>query len=262
MSHIVFAISVFHAYGHQWACQLWYHPRKGDVWGLTDGEGCECLWSDPRCLIPNLHVMGYHRQLFILDLQIEHLDNVKLAQAGIWLERRVKSTMEHLLLAEKKRVAIPHSDEYLRMQFEEQRAYQSQPLERQSKKKGFHVVEKILAVHQCLNAAHDLAEALQQQLVATPVSDSIASRNKIAEVMSAIAEQERIISHLSKQDNDMTATLQLGDAVSFAQLEKMKHHAWFEHQMNMRALKARIIEKVCKKNFETQNLMGAFRSKA
>ena len=46
MPHIVFAISVFHAYGHQWACQLWYHPRKGDVWGLTDGEGCEHLWSD------------------------------------------------------------------------------------------------------------------------------------------------------------------------------------------------------------------------
>ena len=124
------------------------------------------------------------------------------------------------------------------------------------------MVEKILAVRQHLNAAHDLAEALQQQLVATLVSDSIASRNKIAEVTSAIAEQERIILRLSKQDNDMTVTLQLGDAVSFAQLEKMKHHAWFEHQLNMRALKACIIAKVCEKNFETQNLTGAFRSKA
>ncbi|KAF9508107.1 hypothetical protein BS47DRAFT_1303167 [Hydnum rufescens UP504] len=46
MPHIIFAISVFHTYGHQWVCQLWYHPQKGDVWGLTDGEGCERLWSD------------------------------------------------------------------------------------------------------------------------------------------------------------------------------------------------------------------------
>jgi hypothetical protein len=135
-------------------------------------------------------------------------------------------------------------------------------LERQSKKKGFHAIEKILAVHQRLNAAHDLAEALQQQLVAAPVLDSIASRNEIAEIMSAIAEQERVILHLLKQDNDMTATLQLGDAISFVQLEKMKHHAWFEHQLNMHALKACIIAKVCEKNFETQNLTGTFRSKA
>ncbi|KZV81542.1 hypothetical protein EXIGLDRAFT_583271, partial [Exidia glandulosa HHB12029] len=33
-----FAVSVFHAYGHQWACQLVYHPRKRDGFGLTDGE--------------------------------------------------------------------------------------------------------------------------------------------------------------------------------------------------------------------------------
>ncbi|KAF9505488.1 hypothetical protein BS47DRAFT_1374300 [Hydnum rufescens UP504] len=46
MPCIIFAISVFHVYGHQWVCQLWYHPWKGDVWGLMDGEGCECLWSD------------------------------------------------------------------------------------------------------------------------------------------------------------------------------------------------------------------------
>ncbi|KAF9504395.1 hypothetical protein BS47DRAFT_1308250 [Hydnum rufescens UP504] len=120
MPHIIFAISVFHVYGHQWVCQLWYHPRKGDVWGLMDGEGCECLWSDLRHLIPNLCVSGYHCQLFILDLQIEHLDDVKLSQAGIWLERCVKSMMECLFLAQQKRSAIIYSDEYLRAQFEEQ----------------------------------------------------------------------------------------------------------------------------------------------
>ncbi|KAF9514365.1 hypothetical protein BS47DRAFT_1295128, partial [Hydnum rufescens UP504] len=56
---IVFGISVFHAYGHQWVCQLWYHPQKSDGWGLTDGEGCEHLWSDLWHLIPNLHVAGF-----------------------------------------------------------------------------------------------------------------------------------------------------------------------------------------------------------
>ncbi|KIK58341.1 hypothetical protein GYMLUDRAFT_171153 [Collybiopsis luxurians FD-317 M1] len=41
---IVFAISVFHAYRHSWACQYVYHPRKSIGFGLTDSEGCERLW--------------------------------------------------------------------------------------------------------------------------------------------------------------------------------------------------------------------------
>ncbi|KAF9503570.1 hypothetical protein BS47DRAFT_1309564, partial [Hydnum rufescens UP504] len=57
---IIFGISVFHAYGHQWVCQLWYHPWKSDGWGLTDGEGCEHPQSDLRHLILNLHVAGFH----------------------------------------------------------------------------------------------------------------------------------------------------------------------------------------------------------
>ena len=262
MPRIVFGISVFHAYGHQWVCQLWYHPRKGDVWGLTDGEGCERIWSELRRLIPNLRVTGFHRRLFLLDLQIEHQDHQKLRLAGVWLEKRVKATKARLALAQEKRAKIRHTDEYLQAQFEEQRAYQSRPLERQSKKKGIHAVEKILAVRQRLSAAQDLTEVLQKQLLSVPVSDSIASRSEIAEITSAIVEQEKIVSRLSKQDHELTAVLKLGDPVSFSKLEKMKGHAWFEHQLNMRALKARIIAKACERNFETQNLTGAFRSKA
>ncbi|KAF9517743.1 hypothetical protein BS47DRAFT_1359507 [Hydnum rufescens UP504] len=66
-SRIVFGVSVFHAYGHQWMCQLWYHPRKLEIWGLSDGEGC------------------YHRQLFIIDLQVEHIDELKQQGLAKWL---------------------------------------------------------------------------------------------------------------------------------------------------------------------------------
>jgi Kyakuja-Dileera-Zisupton transposase len=44
--HLEWGISIFHAYGHQWTCQLWYHPRKSAIWGLSDGEGCEHFWSE------------------------------------------------------------------------------------------------------------------------------------------------------------------------------------------------------------------------
>src|SRR5260221_13915744 len=44
-------VSIFHAYRHQWACQLWYHPCKDALWGLSDGEGCERFWSELHHLI-------------------------------------------------------------------------------------------------------------------------------------------------------------------------------------------------------------------
>jgi hypothetical protein len=58
MDRLIFGISVFHAYGHQWPCQLVYHPRKCSGFGLTDGEGCERFWSSIKHLIPSLRVAG------------------------------------------------------------------------------------------------------------------------------------------------------------------------------------------------------------
>jgi len=58
LHRIIFVISVFHAFGHQWPCQIFYHPRKCQGFGLTDGEGCERFWSAIRKLIPSLRVSG------------------------------------------------------------------------------------------------------------------------------------------------------------------------------------------------------------
>lgn len=58
LDRMFFGVSVFHAYGHHWACQLIYHPRKRKGFGLTDGEGCERLWASLKKLIPWLRVVG------------------------------------------------------------------------------------------------------------------------------------------------------------------------------------------------------------
>jgi hypothetical protein len=55
---ISFAVAVFHTYGHQWPCQIISHPRKREGFGLSDGEGCERLWSSLKQLIPPLRVSG------------------------------------------------------------------------------------------------------------------------------------------------------------------------------------------------------------
>lgn len=43
--HLKCAVAVFHAYAHNWQCQLQYNPRKIESFGRRDGEGCERLWS-------------------------------------------------------------------------------------------------------------------------------------------------------------------------------------------------------------------------
>ncbi|KAI6137521.1 hypothetical protein EDD17DRAFT_1782921 [Pisolithus thermaeus] len=82
LPHISFAISVFHAFGHQWAHQLIYHPCKQEGFGLSDGEGCEHFWSSIKGLIPSLQVSGH---LFVIDFQVHHLDMKSLTGLGNWL---------------------------------------------------------------------------------------------------------------------------------------------------------------------------------
>jgi hypothetical protein len=83
---IVFGISVFHAYGHQWPCQLIYHPCKCKGFGLTDGEGCERFWSSIKPLIPSLRVSTYFNRIYTLDTKVRHLDNKSLLGLGHWLK--------------------------------------------------------------------------------------------------------------------------------------------------------------------------------
>jgi len=88
LDRIVFGISVFHAYGHQWPCQVVYHPRKCKGFGLTDGEGCERFWSSIKLLIPSLRVSGYYNRIYTLDTQIKHLDKRSMRDLGLWLRRK------------------------------------------------------------------------------------------------------------------------------------------------------------------------------
>ncbi|KAG1851483.1 hypothetical protein DFJ58DRAFT_886434 [Suillus subalutaceus] len=56
--------------------------------GLSDGEGCERLWSALKHLIAPLRVSGFHQRLFVLNTQVRHLDDKNLVLFGNWLSRR------------------------------------------------------------------------------------------------------------------------------------------------------------------------------
>jgi hypothetical protein len=53
-----FAVSVFHAFGHDWPCQVVYHPLKCEGFGFSNGEGCERFWHSISHLIAHLRISG------------------------------------------------------------------------------------------------------------------------------------------------------------------------------------------------------------
>jgi hypothetical protein len=147
LSRLTFAIAVFHAYGHQWPCQVIYHPRKRVGFGLSDGEGCERLWSFLKPLIPVLRVSGvspiivwkysspltilhlqFHQRLFVLDYQVRHLHAKSLACFGDWLHRRWLHCRKKMAAASEALASLDIDESILRDQWAAQVAHQTVPL--------------------------------------------------------------------------------------------------------------------------------------
>ena len=143
---IVFALAVFHAYGHQWPCQLLYHPRKRVGFGLSDGEGCERFWSMLKKLIPGLRVSGvsppsfisisrcvakihqYHQRLLVLDTQIEHNAVGAIKDLGNWIARRWTSCQQRHTEADLELQDCEVGEAVLRAEWQAQVAAQTRPL--------------------------------------------------------------------------------------------------------------------------------------
>lgn len=124
---LMFAISVFHAFGHQWPCQLVYHPRKCVGFGLSDGEGCERFWSSIQRLIPSLRVSGYHQRLFVIDTQVQYLDTASLRKLGHWLGRKWHQCQSRLRAAQREVSESGFSSEELRDEWRLQVEAQTKP---------------------------------------------------------------------------------------------------------------------------------------
>lgn len=69
---LMFATSLFHAYVHEWSCQLDYNPRLNEGWGLSDGEGMERIWSDFEPLVRALRYLTKQHRLTALNFRAAH----------------------------------------------------------------------------------------------------------------------------------------------------------------------------------------------
>ncbi|KAI6115788.1 hypothetical protein EV401DRAFT_2058086 [Pisolithus croceorrhizus] len=172
LSRLKFGISVFHAYGHQWPCQVVYHPQKCAGFGLSDGEGCEQLWSSLKMLIPTLWVSGYHQRLF-----------KSFVSLGQWLNKKWS------LCKSKRAVALEalhtlHVDIHTLQQ--EQAA--------QSKNKGSEQLAHILALEKTVQEHKSHVEQLEEDLINDNLTSAKGSLSKATQALKQ--KKDHIQSHV------------------------------------------------------------------
>ena len=256
IDRIVFGISVFHAYGHQWACQLVYHPRKCKGFGLSDGEGCERFWRAIRPLIPSCRVSGYYNRIYTIDTQVKHLDERSLMGLGRWLGRKWSAMFlkraEALVVLDRLELE-GWSYEDLDAQWKAQVYEQTKPLKKQSKGAADKAIEEILAV----------LKNIEDYRVEIVKLETMVEEGEYPEGMDFYAADEALYDlnnrlQKAKHAVDVKRT-KLGVDHQLA-LHKLLGNEFLRLRMNALALKQRIRERLRHRKFELENLERAYRT--
>jgi len=255
LDRIVFGISVFHAYGHQWPCQVVYHPRKCKGFGLTDGEGCERFWSSIKLLIPSLRVSDYYNWIYTLDTQIKHLDKRSMRDLGLWLRRKWQNAAERKLDADsvlKDLEDVGFDRQYLEAQWMEQVQEQTKPLKRQSAKLADKEIFDVLALMESLKRYEEEKESYDQALQTGDYPDGLSA----VELSALLEEVQKNIKKGKKAVANKKGKLSVDGRLN---LSKLIGNEFLKSRMNALALKQRLRDRLRNRKFELANLERAYR---
>ena len=224
-----------------------------------------------------------HRRLFIIDIQVEQHDSEEILSLGKRLRERIQKTEARLEDAQAQFKALGYSQAFLQDQFEQQREYQSRPIQSEqplnvrcnylndrcfqlerSKNKGLNAVNRIIQLTNEVQDLKDQKEDLSGQLgcISDNDQDSAATHILWFDLVTALEAKETVIARLEAQIRSKTHELNLSDQTNVKKLEEMKKNDWFNILLNMRALKERIVSKIREHKFKVANLDRAARTQA
>ncbi|KAJ6574166.1 hypothetical protein B0H19DRAFT_856491, partial [Mycena capillaripes] len=249
MDRIQFGVSVFHAFGHDWPCQLLHHPRKRTGFGLSDGEGCERFWHSISHLIS---VLRKWQRLYVLDAQIEHADEVSLQRLGDWLRRRSLHSRKKRQEAESALAECRVRISVLREQWQLQVVAQTKPLPRRSKNKGQQAINAILLLKSAVKKQTDHVNRLRAKFLgAAEDADEEADYYQV-EFDKADAARAKAEKTLREKER----ALGVGERQA---LSKMSHIQYYNARMNARATKRRLRDRLRQRKFELDLVERSFR---
>ncbi|THU97957.1 hypothetical protein K435DRAFT_661825 [Dendrothele bispora CBS 962.96] len=242
IDNLIFAISVFHAFGHQWACQLIYHPRKCERFGLSDGEGAERLWHSIQHLIAYTRIAGYHLRLYTLDTQFHFGNTESLLNIGKWIARKYHSLDSKRTENRKELAECGIAVNSLREQWKDQVEKQTRPLPSQSKNKGKQAVQECMHLRQSKKTLEKRLKYLQE-IISDPDTADYDVATAEMELPSILDRLEKTKLNVKKKERALGAS------------ERMQLHHWVKSQyitkcMNARAILTRLREHLRSRKFE------------
>ncbi|KAJ7495179.1 hypothetical protein FB451DRAFT_1335860 [Mycena latifolia] len=252
MDRLIFAVSVFHAFGHEWPCQLLYHPRKRAGFGFSDGEGCERFWHSISHLIANLWISGYHNRLYTLDMQIEHADESSLYQLGEWIRRRHYHSANKRAEARAVLVECGQPMALLRAQWALQVKTQTKPLPpfQRSKNKGQQAVNAVILMRGALKARETQVKNLRQAFLDAVMDED--ANTPLHQVVFDSADEAL--------KTAQTKLRQKESALGVTERQSLRGLANSEYlhlRMNARALKRRLRDRLRSRKFELDKKLYA-----
>ncbi|KAF4602848.1 hypothetical protein EYR40_006066 [Pleurotus pulmonarius] len=254
LNRISFGISVFHAFGHQWPCQVAYHPRKVVGFGLTDGEGCERFWYSISGLVAYLRVCGYHRRIYTLNSQVEHSSGNSLLNFGHWLTRKQALCLKKRTEALDILTDCEEDEEYLRKEWKLQVAHQTKPLPRQSAKKGKRAVEEVIRLSKALDVATKRLKRLEDTLTSATATEYEYAQ---AELQLELARED--LKKVKDKFQNKRRALGVSD---ITKLKKLLNNPYISARQNAIAVKHRLRERLQHRKFELDPIERAHRRKA
>ncbi|KAF7334903.1 hypothetical protein MSAN_02360300 [Mycena sanguinolenta] len=159
-----FAVSVFHAFGHDWPCQVIYHPLKCEGFGFSNREGCERFWHSISHLIAHLRISGYHHCIYTLDSQVKQVDEANLFKLAEWNHCRTLFSQNKREEAERDLKKCGLSSEYLKDQWKAQVKAQTKPVPRRSKTQSAKAVATVIALRNAVEIEKAEVDSCKQAL--------------------------------------------------------------------------------------------------
>ncbi|THU94400.1 hypothetical protein K435DRAFT_820010 [Dendrothele bispora CBS 962.96] len=252
LERLTFAISVFHVFGHQWACQIIYNPRKCVGFGLSDGEGAG-LWSSIQCLIAYTRVAGYHLRMYTLDSQLHFGNEENLLRMGTWILRKLRLSSEKRIENMKILEECESDLEFLRVQWQEQIRVQTQPLPCQSRNKGKRAVEECMQLRRGQKVLEKRMKLLE---------DIITNVNAASyEIAAAQLDLPKAVEDYNKATDKLRKKERALGAHEKTQLHRLINNSYVQKRMNALALKSRLRSRVQARKFELDRLERSYRRK-
>ncbi|KAJ7107138.1 hypothetical protein C8R44DRAFT_542311, partial [Mycena epipterygia] len=245
MDRLAFAVTVFHAFGHEWSCQIIYHPRKREGFGFTNGEGCERLWHSISHLIAHLRISSVCDIYFMSNNAVQHADEANLFKLAEWIHRQALFSKAKRMEAELELTESGHAVPFLRAQWAAQVKAQTKPLPHMSCGSCFEMV----LTYGC-RSIEDSGTADRSR---PAVLNAIDTENADAIVHTKVALESTRKALFKVKEQLARKELALGVA-DRSELKKLAKSKYMELCMNAQAVKMRLRDRLRKRKFERDRI--------